>query len=216
MGDRGPAPKDRTVRGRDGKVNETLHEDGEVRGFDLPESALEEGEVWHPIVLEWWAAFRRSPQAKLVVTNVQWWELVSVMRVYQDFWQSEARWRSSRAATLQTMLNGYLISPAAARRAGIEITLPPTDPEEAAAEAAKTRGPGTVTSLDSRRARLLEPADDEPEKKKPAKKTVARKAPTKKAPVKRAPVKRAPVKKASPPAAKKVVRKAVTKTPRKT
>lgn len=210
MGDRGPAPKGRTVRERDGKVNETLHEDGEIRGFDLPDDALEEGESWHPIVLEWWAAFRRSPQAKLVVTNVQWWDLVGVMRLYQDFWTGEGRWRTSRAAALQAQLNGYLISPAAARRSGIEITLPPTDPESAAAEAAKTRGPGTVTSLASRRERLLEPVEDVPEKK-PAKKAVARKAPAKKAPVKRA-----PVKKATPAPAKKVVRKAVTKTPRKT
>lgn len=208
MGERGPAPKAKTVRARDGKVNETLYADGEVRGFDLPDEALEENEVWHPVVREWWEAFRRSPQAKLIVTDVQWWDLVAAMRVFQDFWAGKARGRTLRSAELRAILAGYLVSPAAARRSGIDITLPPTDPDEAEAEAAKTRGPGTVTSLDSRRARLLAPADDEPEKK-PAKKAVARKAPAKKAPVKRAPAKK-------PAVAKKVVKKAVTKPPRKT
>lgn len=211
MGDRGPVAKDRTVRDRDNKVRETLHEDGEIRGFDLPDSALDEGETWHPIVLEWWAAFRRSPQAKLVVTDVQWWDLVGVMRIYQDFWRDEARWRTSRAVALQSMLNGYLVTPGAARRAGIEITLPPTDPDEAAAEAAKTKAPATVTSLDSRRSRILNPVADEPAEKKPVKK-VARKAPAKKAPVKRAPVKKA----AAAPAKKVVKKAAVTKRTRTT
>lgn len=207
MGTRGPAPKAKTVRDRDGKVNETLYADGEVRGFDLPDSALEENEVWHPVVLEWWDAFRRSPQAKLIVTDVQWWDLVAAMRVFQDFWAGKARGRTLRSAELRAILAGYLVSPAAARRSGIDITLPPTDPDEAEAEAAKTRGPGTVTSLDSRRTRLLEPVDDEPVKKAPAKKAVARKAPAKKAPVKRAPAKKP---------ATKVVKKAVTKPARKT
>lgn len=205
MGDRGPAPKDRTVRERDGKVNETLYADGEIRGFDLPDSALDEDEQWHPIVLEWWAAFRRSPQAKLLVTDVQWWDLVGVMRIYQDFWRSESRWRTARATALQTMLNGYLVTPGAARRAGIEITLPPKDPDEAKAEADKTKKPATVTSLESRRSRILSAVPDEPAEEKPVKK-VARKAPAKKAPVKRAPAKKAA---AAPP--KKVVKKAVVK-----
>lgn len=205
MGDRGPVPKARTVRERDGKVNETLYADGEIRGFDLPDDALDEDEQWHPLVLKWWEAFRRSPQAKLLVTDVQWWDLVGVMRIYQDFWRSESRWRTARATALHSMLNGYLVTPGAARRHGIEVTLPPEDPAEAAAEAEKTKKPATVTSLDARRARILEAVPDEPAEKKPVKK-VARKAPAKKAPVKRA-----PAKKAAAAPAKKVVKKAVVK-----
>lgn len=204
MGDRGPAPKARTVRDRDSKVKDTLHWDGEVRGFDLPDSALEENETWHPMVTQWWEAFRRSPQAQLVVTDVQWLQLVQAMRVYQDFWAGKARGRTLRSAELRSLLAGFLVSPGDALRRGLEIVLPPETGGEDDAQGAKK--PATVTSIEARKLRLMQ-GGDESSPKQPAKKVV-RKAPVKKPAAKTSPT-RAPAKKvvAKKAPAKRVTRK---------
>lgn len=141
----GPVPKLNRVRARDNKVREYIAPDGKIRGFDLPDDALEVGEEWHPRVVAWWDAFRRSPQAQLVVADVQWETLLSAMRTYQDLWTGKSRGRSLRAAEFRQLLTHYLVTPADARRSGIEFVLPSDLDDEPPLDA------GNVASLADRR-----------------------------------------------------------------
>lgn len=153
MGSRGPVPKLHTVRPSDSKVRETITFDGEIRGFDLPDEALEDGELWHPMVVAWWEAFRASPQAQLLVFDIQWHTLLGAMRTYQDLWTGQSRGRTLRAAEFRQILTQYLVTPGDARRSGIEFVLPePADDEDDASRS----GSPKVTSLDDRRLRLTQ------------------------------------------------------------
>lgn len=211
MGTRGPLPKTERARERDNKVTHALVDDGKVRGIDLPESALEENEAWHPMVTSWWDAFRASPMAQLLTDELHWLELVRAMRIYQDFWTGKARGRTLRAAELRASLTVFMVSPGDAHRHGLEILLP----EDAATEL-KTGAPATVTSLDERRLRLAS-SEDEPQtppvtNKKPAKKTAPTTPPAKKTATKKPLTKNAPTKKAPQ---KTVAKKAPAKLERK-
>lgn len=146
----GPPPKLNTSRARDSKVTETMSWDGEIRGFDLPADALAEGEQWHPMVVSWWEAFRRSPQAALLSSDVQWETLLGAMRTYQDLWTGQARGRTLKSAEFRQILTHYLISPADARRNGIEFISPPET------DASTSTGSGSVTDLSARRKRLTQ------------------------------------------------------------
>lgn len=151
MGQFGPVPKVNTSRARDSKVTERIAWDGEIRGFDLPTAALAEGETWHPLVVAWWDAFRRSPQAQLLSSDLQWLTLLGAMRTYQDLWNGEARGRALKAAEVRQVLTQYLVTPADARRNGIEFVMPePAEDENSPAES------GKVADLAARRKRLTE------------------------------------------------------------
>lgn len=152
MGARGPVPKLETSRARDAKVTDRLAWDGEIRGFDLPADALQSDESWHPMVVKWWEAFRRSPQAMLLSSDIQWETLLGAMRTYQDLWTGQARGRTLRAAEFRQTLTHYLITPADARRSGIEFVMP--EPSEDGSDT--PTGDGSVTDLSERRKRLIE------------------------------------------------------------
>lgn len=147
---RGPVPKLHRQRARDSKVREYIAADGEIRGFDLPADALDDGEVWHPRVVAWWEAFRASPQAQLLVADVQWETLLVAMRLYQDLWSGQVRGRAMRAAEFRQILTQFLVTPGDARRSGIEFVFP--DSEDGATDP----DADNVASLAERRRRLLE------------------------------------------------------------
>ena len=153
MGQTGPVPKLQRTRADKNKVNEHVAWDGEVRGFDLPTEALGPDEVeWHPMVVKWWEAFRRSPQAQLLSSDLQWQTLLGAMRTYQDLWTGQARGRTLRAAEFRQTLTHYLVTPADARRNGIEFVVP----DDGEGEHDNTPGSGSVSDLSERRKRLIE------------------------------------------------------------
>jgi len=152
MGQTGPVPKLNRTRADKTKVNDRMAWDGEIRGFDLPDEALTGDEVWHPMVVQWWEAFRRSPQARLLSSELQWQTLVGAMRTYQDLWNGQARGRTLKSAEFRQILTQYLVTPGDARRSGIEFVMPDDDenPEK------ETSGSDDVPNLADRRKRLIE------------------------------------------------------------
>lgn len=153
MGQTGPVPKLQRTRADKTKVNEHIAWDGEVRGFDLPPEALGPEEEWHPMVQKWWEAFRRSPQAQLLSSDLQWQTLLGAMRTYQDLWTGQSRGRTLRAAEFRQTLTHYLVTPADARRNGIEFVLPASDEDD---DDEKSTPGGSLTDLSERRKRLIE------------------------------------------------------------
>lgn len=147
----GPIPKLHRQRADRSKVVGRLAADGEVRGFNLPADALAEGETWHPMVVVWWEAFRRSPQARLVTSEMQWHTLVMAMRIYQDLWRGPERGRAVRAAEIRQIFTLFLVTPGDARRHGIEF-VHPEDPENPDL----SQPSDNVSNLAERRRRLLE------------------------------------------------------------
>lgn len=146
----GPVPKPNTSRARDSKVTERMSWDGVVRGFPLPQEALADDEVWHPMVEAWWEAFRKSPQAQFLSSDLQWLTLLGAMRTYQDLWTGQARGRTLKSAEFRQILTQYLVTPGDARRNGIEFVMPEPDEDSTPAES------GNVADLSARRKRLTE------------------------------------------------------------
>ena len=151
MGATGPVPKLNRTRPDKNKVTQHIAWDGEVRGFDLPAEALASGEEWHPMVVSWWESFRRSPQAQLLSSDLQWETLLGAMRTYQDLWTGQARGRTLKSAEFRQILTQYLVTPADARRNGIEFVTPQADDDGDN----PTTG-ASVSDLSERRKRLIE------------------------------------------------------------
>jgi hypothetical protein len=148
-------------RGRDKVPTTPLRSHDRVYGFDLPDDALgetierdadgkvisREAETWHPIVLRWWEAWRRSPQAVTMSTDADWFELLACARLYQDYW-TKTRGRTMLAAELRQRMAKFGATHEDRLRLRLSVELgeptPIGDPGEGA----------TVTNLDDRRARL--------------------------------------------------------------
>ncbi len=148
MAGHGPPPDPNAVRRNKPSVpTTTIRSHGRVYGFDLPEDALGEGEAWHPVVVRWWEAWRRSPQAVTMSTDADWFELLACARLYNDFW-SRQRGRTMVAAELRQRVSKFGATHEDRLRLRLTVELdeptPLGDPEAGA----------SVTSLDDRRARL--------------------------------------------------------------
>lgn len=70
---------------------QTLRADGKIGGFPLPENVLPKGETWHPLTVEWWEAWRRSPQAVAMATDVDWRYLLDTALLHHRYW-GNGRW----------------------------------------------------------------------------------------------------------------------------
>lgn len=70
---------------------QTLRADDKIGGFDLPEGVLPNGEDWHPMTVEWWEAWRRSPQAAAMATDVDWHYLRDTALIHHTMWM-KGRW----------------------------------------------------------------------------------------------------------------------------
>lgn len=187
MGERGPLQKDERVRARATVQRDKLVKDDVVRGFDLPVGALGYEEnadgspfldakgkkvpiPWHPRVVAWWEAFRRSPMAARVTEDVQWESLLGMMLAYQDVWTEGQKGRASRLAEFRSVWASYYITPGDLRRNGLEVEVPKNGEDETEGAPA---GPPAPTSLEGRRGSILQLVPDTT-KKAPAKKAAPR------------------------------------------
>lgn len=67
MAGRGPAPKPAAMRQRRNKTSTRaqLPTEAEAADYEVPDlHDRDDGEAWHPNVLEWWASVWRSPMAR--------------------------------------------------------------------------------------------------------------------------------------------------------
>jgi len=65
-------------------------QDDELRGPDLPDGVLPDGEDWHQRTLVWWTTWRRSPQAQ-TFTATDWDFLIDTALMHHTMW-SKGRW----------------------------------------------------------------------------------------------------------------------------
>jgi hypothetical protein len=136
----GPAPKAKSHRGKDNQGLQRVHvaDDGEVRGVELPEDV-----DWHPRTVAWWETWRRSPQAQ-VMTPTDWDFLLDTALMHTAMW-AKKQW--ALAAEVRLRVAKFGATPEDRLRLRLQIDLPE-------ASAGKPE-PGTVTSIQSRRSRLL-------------------------------------------------------------
>lgn len=148
MAGRGPAPNpDHVRRNKDAIPTTPLRAHDRVYGFDLPADALGAGEEWHPVVVRWWEAWRRAPQAVTMGTEPDWLELLACARLYQDFW-TRARGRTDLASELRQRMAKFGATHEDRLRLRLSIEIPEPapigDPDVGA----------TVTNIEDRRSRL--------------------------------------------------------------
>ncbi len=151
MAGRGPAPKDpahRRRRNADPMPAVTVEPDNQLRGPELPCGVLGD-EDWHPVTVEWWDTWRRSPQAQ-VFTETDWAMLLDTALMHHTMWTrqklelaGEIRLRAAKfGATTEDRL-----------RLKLQVSAPGQMPAPEPAPAAMP-GKADVTDLASRRARL--------------------------------------------------------------
>lgn len=169
MGTRGPVPKEQRTRARATAAREPIVPDEQVRGYALTNRLLEgEDDEWHPFVVEWWEAFRRSPMAQRLVDDTQWLSLELAMPLMQQYITGGTRGSTLRIAELKSVFTAYHVTPADLLRSGLEVV-------KAAEDAEAGKKAAVDTSLEARRLRLVGE-----QKKPPAKKAAAKKRPAKK------------------------------------
>jgi hypothetical protein len=145
MAGAGPAPKASRSRARDTANRDTIKADGVLRGFDLPEDALQDGEEWHPITKMWWEEWRLSPQAVRMNTMVDWMFLLDTALMHHTMW-SKGRWEFSAEVRLRAAKFGA--TPEDRLRLKLEVEVPEDYPVGDSGN--------NVTRIDSHRARWAE------------------------------------------------------------
>jgi len=129
--------------------------DGRMRGPALPSAAemLRPGEVWHPMTQRWWTAWRRSAQAR-VMSPTAWESLLSTALLHHQLW-AHGRTELAGEIRLREAKHGATLEDQ--QRLRMQV-LPASAREQAAGDddgsGESAAGPGTVTALDARRARL--------------------------------------------------------------
>ncbi|MFJ5103167.1 hypothetical protein [Streptomyces sp. NPDC088554] len=152
MAGRGPAPKDPSKRRRRNATEPetTLTPDDELRGPDLPGGVLgideKTGEIieWHPRTVAWWESWRTSPMAQTFV-DTDWDFLIDTALMHHKMW-SAGRWDFASEVRLRAAKFGA--TPEDRARLKLKVD-DPTPTRQAPAQA-----PGTVSDINSRRARL--------------------------------------------------------------
>lgn len=143
MAGAGPAPKERRTRDRDNAKRDSIIADGQVRGFDLPELS---GEDWHPNTVALWEAWRRSPQAVRMVTDLDWHFLLDTMLMHHTMW-AKGKWEFAAEVRLRAAKFG--VTPEDRLRLKLEVEVP--EPY-----AVGDAGNANVTRIDSHRQRWSE------------------------------------------------------------
>jgi hypothetical protein len=142
MAGRGPAPKGKRARDRDTPVRDMVKSDGKLGGWPLPDDALKEGESWHPRTVKWWDAWRESPQAQRMVTEVDWETLLECALMHHEMW-TKRHFLLANEVRLRTAKFGA--TPEDRARLKLEIEVPEHY------EAGHTPGDGeNVTPIDRR------------------------------------------------------------------
>lgn len=94
MAGRGPAPKPVALRQRRNKTstNAQLPSQDEASSFDVPELFdRQDGEAWHPGVIEWWESVWRSPMAQEFLDADMKGGLYLLADLHQLRWTVEGR-----------------------------------------------------------------------------------------------------------------------------
>ena len=149
MAGRGPAPKAvrsraRATAQRDAEMI-TLEDDGELYGPELPKGVLPDGADWHPRTVALWDSLRRLPLLKNELA-VGWEFLLDTALMHHILW-SKGRWEFASEVRLRLAKVGA--TPEDRMRLKIKVA-PPADEAKKPAAA----GPGSVSDIASRRARL--------------------------------------------------------------
>ena len=143
MAGRGPVPKDaanRRRRNKDTVARIVIEADNRRRGPLLPKDVLG-GEEWHPRTVAWWDTWRRSPQSQIFI-GTDWDFLLDTALMHHTMW-SKGRWEF--AAELRIRAAKFGATPEDRQRLRMSIEIPD-----------KPTRPASVTSIESRRKRLLE------------------------------------------------------------
>ena len=106
---------------KSGESSKMLRSDSAVGGYPLPEGVLPNGETWHPVTLKWWDRWRHSPQAALMVTEVDWDFLLDTALIHHTMW-TKGRWEFANEVRMRTAQFGA--TPAARRALKMEIEVP--------------------------------------------------------------------------------------------
>lgn len=149
MAGRGPAPKPVRSRKYDSTHREaelqTLEGTGELYGPELPEGVLPDGASWHPRTVALWDSLRGLPLLKYELP-LGWEFLLDTALMHHTMW-SKGRWEF--ASEVRLRLAKYGATPEDRMRLKIKVATPADEAKRPAAE-----GPGSVSDIASRRARL--------------------------------------------------------------
>ena len=107
MAGRGPAPapsKRRRNKDSDPEATSVLVDDGGLRGPELPEGVLPDGEDWHPQTRALWDALRRNPLLA-DEPDLGWQFLVDTALMHHTMWQ-KGRWEFASEVRLRVAKYG--------------------------------------------------------------------------------------------------------------
>lgn len=130
MAGRGFAPKEPEKRRRrnvDPVPTTIVAADDELRGPDLPDDALPDGEDWHQRTQAWWLTWRKSPQAQ-AFTPTDWDFLLDTALMHHTMW-SKGRWEFASELRLRAAKFGA--TPEDRMRLRMQVTAGPEQPKPA-------------------------------------------------------------------------------------
>jgi hypothetical protein len=122
----------------------TVTRDGRTRGPALPAGVLPDGEDWHAQTKTWWSNWRKAPQAA-AFHPTDWDFLLDTALMHHTMW-TKGRWEFASELRLRVAKFGATLEDRARLRLEVEAPTP--------ARSVPAPAEGTVTSLNSRRARL--------------------------------------------------------------
>lgn len=152
MAGRGPVPKPNAVRRNKQPERTQLVASTHPRGPELPKGVLPvdrrsgERETWNAQTKKWWGHLRRSPQANLIQSDVEWDYLLDTALMHHTMWE-KGRWEF--ANEIRMRLAKFGITPEDRLRLRVEIAEPSGAPN--GSEPGVTNN---VTSITDRRKRL--------------------------------------------------------------
>lgn len=147
MAGRGRAPAQNLSRPRDQRRREqeivTVEADDELRGPELPE-----GFDWPVATKDWWATWRRSPQAK-TFTATDWDFLLDTAVLHAEYWGGDLK----VAGELRLRVAKFGATPEDRARLKLEVAKPAETPTSRPAQSGRSRT--------ARKARILRVVDGE-------------------------------------------------------
>lgn len=101
----GPAADPNAIRRNKKPEFTQLQQDGEVRGYELPEGVLGKdlnGNPidWHPVTRRWWENWRTSPQASRMLSEPDWDYLLDTALIHHNMWKN-GRWEFASEVRLR-------------------------------------------------------------------------------------------------------------------
>lgn len=134
----GPPPKKGAVRRNKSGARELVKYDGNVRGYDLPDPSdgnvlpprrikidgewVQEAQAsWHPMTQKMWDAWRSSPQAVQMMTEVDWAYLMDTMLMHHSMWVTGS---FDTAAEVRQRMSMFGATPSDRARLRMEVEVP--------------------------------------------------------------------------------------------